>query len=99
MTLATLAQIVDAANAAEGRYDPKSCRQVTDIRLVASIGDSARYYVVCGKTFRQVSSFDWFQFVEVTKNGISCHSESDARTAEAAAYMLMNVRRDEGGIL
>jgi len=97
MILATLAQIVEAANAAEGQYDPKSCRQVTSIRQVASFGDddiaTARYYVVAGKTFRSVTAFEWCYAVEVTKDGIACHSESDLRNAEVACYMLMDARR------
>jgi hypothetical protein len=93
MSLTTLAQIANAVNAAEGRYDPKSCRQVSDIRCVGRLDNCCAYYVVLGKTFRTVSAFSWAYAVEVTKNGIHCHSESDARNAEAAAYMLMDKRR------
>ena len=91
--LAPLSLIVEAVNADEGQYDPKSCRQVTDIRLVAQ-ADDARHYVVMGKTFRRVSAFEWVYAVEVTEDGVSCHSETSARNAEAICYMLADKSRE-----
>lgn len=93
--IATLSQIVEAANVAEGRYDPDSCRQVTDVRLACLMDDGTRWYVVSGHTFRQVTAFKWYQAVEVSKEGITCHSESSARNAEAVCYMLMDARKAE----
>jgi hypothetical protein len=93
--IATLADIVAAANTAEGRFDPKSCHQVSDVRVACLMDDGTRWYVVSGKTFRQVSAFAWHYAVEVSKDGINCHSETSPENAEAACFLLMDARRAE----